>query len=134
MPEQGADDAVRRAGAARSHRFDYAHDGEVDSRGGCKGEIADNLINGKIQVIYPGKSGTGFFRISESLSDIGTIAAASFSGIPSESARLGEGWASMAIVVCPERASDHAIPLATSVLPTPPLPATVIFIGRLPIQ
>lgn len=60
-------------------------------------------------------------------SERGTILRASSEDNPSVKARLGEGSASIAIVLNPLLTKENARPPVSRVFPTPPLPATEIF-------
>ncbi len=66
--------------------------------------------------------------ISEVFSDIGTILRVSSADKPRVKPKFGDESASIPIVFSPRSTKPRARPPAMRVLPTPPLPATAIFI------
>src|SRR5512137_3068740 len=82
----------------------------------------------KVSEYTPGKPVLVFDSINAAFSEMGTIDDACGPVSPRETPRFGVGSASTAIVLNPFRANDHARPAATRVFPTPPFPATAIFI------
>src|SRR5512137_1144622 len=81
----------------------------------------------KVSEYTPGKPVLVFDSINSAFSEIGMIDDACGIVRPRETPRFGVGSASTAIVKNPRRANDHARPAATRVFPTPPFPATAIF-------